>query len=189
LRQGVVELERLIGDLTSDDDGLAEAAVEGLAALGYEALTPLTDLLDSQKTDDRWWAVRALAAQDHPAVPRLLLAVIADDSPDVRQAAILGLRLRPCVEAIPALATALEDVDRLTAHLASDALAACGSRAVESLSYALRSSNPPSASRPRVLWLRSMTRRSFRSSSTLSMTPPSPSTSGRSAGLRCAASG
>lgn len=141
MSRGVVELERLIGDLTSDDDGLAEAAVEGLAALGYEALTPLTDLLDSQKTDDRWWAVRALAALDHPAVPRLLLGVITDDSPDVRQAAILGLRLHPSGEAIPALATALEDVDRLTAHLASDALAACGSWAVEGLSHALRSPN------------------------------------------------
>ena len=137
----MAELERLIGELTSDDDGLAEVAVEGLAALGYEALSPLTDLLDSQETDNRWWAVRALAALDHPAVPRLLLAVMTDESPDVRQAAILGLRMRPTIDAIPALATALEDADRLTAHLASDALAACGSRALESLSHALRSPN------------------------------------------------
>lgn len=134
-------LQLRLEQLTSGNDELAEASVEGLSALGPAAIPQLTDLLKSADADVRWWAVRALAAIDDPSVPPLLVTAIEDESPAVRQAALLGLRLAPAPQAIPALTRALEDRDRLTAHLASDALAACGEAAIESLDRALHSSS------------------------------------------------
>lgn len=133
------EIRQLIHQLTSGDDELAEAAVLRLTRHGPAVLLPLTNLLHSPNQDERWWAVRATAAIDFPDVSRLLIEGIGDENPLVRQAAALGLRLHPSPEVIPALSQALEDSDRLTAHLASDALAACGADAVPSLSRALRS--------------------------------------------------
>lgn len=131
------EIHQQIRQLTSRDDGLAETAVELLARRGSAALLALRDLLLSPIPDDRWWAVRTAAAIDHPQASRLLIQGIGDESHLVRQAAALGLRLRPSLEAIPVLSKALEDSDRLTARLASEALAAYG--AVDALGHALRS--------------------------------------------------
>lgn len=139
MNRAVDEIQRLILQLTSGDDGTAEAAVDALARLGQAALPRLADLLGSADSDERWWGVRAVAAFDHPDVVHLLIGAMHDERPAVRQAAMLGLRLHPSAEAVPALARALEDRDRLTAHLASDALAACGEDALETLSRALRS--------------------------------------------------
>jgi HEAT repeat protein len=136
----VDEIQHLIDELTSGDDESAEAAVEKLADLGSSALPQLEDLIHSEDADERWWGVRTLAAMDDWRVPALLIEAMGDDSPLVRQVAALGLRFHPTAEAIPALSRALADGDRLTAHLASDALAACGEDAVEPLGQALHSS-------------------------------------------------
>ncbi len=77
---------------------------------------------------------------DAPDVSPLLIEAMRDESPAVRQVAALGLRFHPSPEAIPELTQALANRDRLTAHLASDALAAIGETAVESLGQALQSS-------------------------------------------------
>lgn len=141
LSAAVDQLQQRFRQLTSGNDELAEAAIEGLSALGPAALPQLANLLKSVDADVRWWGVRALAAIDDPSVPPLLITALEDESPPVRQAAVLGLRLRPSPQAIPGLTRALEDRDRLTAHLASDALAACGEEAIESLDHALHSSS------------------------------------------------
>jgi HEAT repeat protein len=140
LRLAVEEIQQLILQLMSGDDEQAEAAVEGLTRHGAFALPRLADLLNSQDADNRWWAVRALAAVDSPDVSPLLIEAMQDASPPVRQVAALGMRFHPNSEAVPVLTQALADRDRLTAHLASDALAACGEDAVESLGQALHSS-------------------------------------------------
>lgn len=135
----VDEIQRQIEQMTSGDDVLAEGAVEALTARGPAALPRLAELLRSEDADERWWAIRALSAIDDQGVPPLLIRALDDESALVRQAAVLGLRIHPSPKAIPALSQALEDHDRLTAQLASDALAACGKDAVESLGHALLS--------------------------------------------------
>jgi HEAT repeat protein len=135
----VGELQQLILQLTSGDDAQAEAAVEGLAHFGPPALPRLAALLDSEDADDRWWGVRALSAMNGPDISSLLIEALRDESPAVRQVAALGLRYHPNSEAIPELIRALADHDRLTAHLASNALSACGQDAIDSLGQALRS--------------------------------------------------
>jgi HEAT repeat protein len=141
LSRAVDELQHWIEQLVSGDDGQAEAAVEGLASLGRAALPQLVDLSNSVDADDRWWAVRTIAAMDDlQIISPLLMQALDDPTPAVRQAAALGLHFHPNPKAIPALARTLADCDRLTAHLASDALAACGAEAIETLGHALQSS-------------------------------------------------
>ena len=132
----------LVGDLLSDEDARAEAAVPALALFGEAALDLLLPLLRSQEAETRWWAVRATAAIPAPRAAAGLTTSLEDDDPAVRQAAALGLRLQPTPDAIPALVGRLADSDRLTARLASDALAAIGPGALPETRRALASEAP-----------------------------------------------
>ena len=123
----------LVGDLLSDDEARAEAAVLALARLGEPGLDALLPLLESPEDDARWWAVRGAAAIPGPRSATALIAALQDRAPGVRQAAALGLRLQPSNEAVSALVHLLADADRLTARLASDALAAVGEAALPEL--------------------------------------------------------
>jgi HEAT repeat protein len=123
----------LIKDLTSGDDGRAEAAARQVPALGPQILPDLQGLLSSPQADSRWWAARALAEIDDPRVPRLLQFTLHDSDLSVRQCAALALRYQPDARAIPDLIAMLEDKDRLLARLVADALVAIGEAAVPAL--------------------------------------------------------
>ena len=138
-----MEIQDTLSELTSGEDGRAEAAVAALARLADEAagevLAVLQSLLASPQADERWWAARALAAVPHPAVAGLLAAALGDADASVRQCAALGLRLHPDAPVIPALIAALDDPDALAADLATDALVSNGQAAVPALLEALKS--------------------------------------------------
>ena len=72
-------------------------------------------------------------------IEQALREALHDPDPAVRQCAALGLRKRPLTSAIPDLIEALEDTDRLVARLASDALAAIGQAAIDTLAQAMTS--------------------------------------------------
>ncbi|HLE23640.1 MAG TPA: HEAT repeat domain-containing protein [Anaerolineales bacterium] len=127
------EAARLIGELLSDDEARAEAAVLALGALGAPGLDIVLPLFDSPVVETRWWAVRAAAEIPVPRAASALAAALEDDDPGVRQAAALGLRLQPTPAAVPALIRRLADPDPLLARLASDALAAVGVAALPDL--------------------------------------------------------
>lgn len=135
-------LDLLVEELTSGEDGRAEAAANGLAAHGSAALPSLEALLTSPEPDRRWWAVRALAEIADPQVKEDFIKALHDRHPSVRQCAALALRRQPHPEAIPDLVQALSDTDRLLAHLAADALAAIGSPAVDALSQVVEEGLP-----------------------------------------------
>lgn len=126
-------LEELLADLTSGDEARAEAAVSALASMGGETVvSALRGLLDSPDADTRWWAARALASL--PSLDAgLLLPLLADSAPEVRQCAALGLCHHPSEAAISPLLGALSDSDSLAADLAARALIAIGKPAVEGL--------------------------------------------------------
>ncbi|MGD8406825.1 MAG: HEAT repeat domain-containing protein [Anaerolineales bacterium] len=126
-------LEELLGDLTSGDEARAENAVPGLVELGEEAVPYLRDLLDAQDADHRWWALRTLA-QAPQAQTEWLLPLLDDSSPEVRQAAALGLCSHPDETAIRPLIQALCDVDMMVSDLARNALVVIGKPAIPSLS-------------------------------------------------------
>jgi HEAT repeat protein len=133
------EAARLIGELLSDDEARAEAAVVALGRLGEPALELVLPLLDSPEGETRWWAVRAAAEIPDMRAAAALTAALQDDDPAVRQAAALGLRLQPMPAAAPALIRRLADPDPLTVRLASDALAAVGAAALPDLRRAAAS--------------------------------------------------
>jgi HEAT repeat protein len=123
----------LIRDLTSGDDGRAEAAARQVPALGCQILPHLRALLSSPQADSRWWAARSLAEVDDPRVPELLQTALHDSDLSVRQCAALALRCQPDARAVPDLIAMLDAEDRLLARLAADALVAIGEAAVPAL--------------------------------------------------------
>jgi HEAT repeat protein len=125
-------LDELLADLTSGDETRAENAVSGLIELGEEALPALRDLLTSMDADHRWWAVRTLA-QTPQAQTQWLLPLLDDSSPEVRQAAALGLCSHPDETAINPLILALSDADMMVSDLARNALVVIGKPAIPSL--------------------------------------------------------
>lgn len=138
----MAKLQTLIDELVSGEDERAEAAVPQLAEFGKRALPALQQLLSSEQVDRRWWGARALAAIPDTGVPTLLIDLLQDESPGVRQCAALGLRIQPDDRSVPALIAALEDQDLLTASLASDALGTIGEAAVQPLLEFLERGSP-----------------------------------------------
>ena len=123
----------MLAALTCGDDARSEAAVALIAARGPAMLDALQVQLDSTNVDARWWAVRAIAAILHPRSVTLLTQALQDSAVEVRQCALLGLRLQPAEQAIPVLVALLSDSDDLCASLAGDALAAIGPAVVPAL--------------------------------------------------------
>lgn len=130
-------LDDLLADLTSGDDSLAEPAYASLAQMGETVIPDLRDLLSSPDVDSRWWAARTLASLPH-LDPDLLIPLLTDASPEIRQCAALGLCNHPSEAATSSLVQALSDTDSLTAELAAKALTAIGSPVVEPLLEVLR---------------------------------------------------
>lgn len=131
-----------IAELLCGDEVRAEAAATRLPSLGASALTSLLTLAHSPDGDSRWWATRALAGFQEPAVAPCLIERLSDPDAAVRQCAAVGLRVRPSLEALPALAGALWDPDPLVSRLAADALCAAGPEAIPHLQAALHSNYP-----------------------------------------------
>ncbi len=133
--------------LARGDDEAAEQAAQHLvqqaedpAAL-VDALAPW---LQSPDPDRRWWALRILAEVPDPRVPALLHQGLKDPDPQVKQAAALGLRLRPTAQAVDDLVDLLAHPDRLLASLAADALMAVGKAATPALLRVIQE-GPPQA--------------------------------------------
>jgi HEAT repeat protein len=137
------EIQSLFQELTGGDDARAEAAALALAAYDSSALPALTNLFESPDPERRWWAVRALAEVADPQAASYLRLALSDGDPSVRQCAALALRQQPDPAAIPDLADALDDPDRLFAHLAADALSACGPPALPALLEVLEGDSQP----------------------------------------------
>lgn len=126
-------LQKLLSDLTSGDETLAENAVAALTAFGEDALPPLLELSRSPDTDTRWWAVRTLAQSPHCQTEWLIPFLTGDPAPEVRQCAALGLAGKADESAIQPLVQALSDTDGMVGSLAATALVKIGSAAVPSL--------------------------------------------------------
>lgn len=128
----MADLQELLTDLTSGEDARAESAIPKIGELGSGAIPALLDLTRSQDSDQRWWAVRALANSPQ-ARTEDLIPLLSDSAAEVRAAAALALCAHPDESAVPALVKALYDEDSLTASLAGHALVAIGSPALPAL--------------------------------------------------------
>ncbi|MFZ5808169.1 MAG: HEAT repeat domain-containing protein [Chloroflexota bacterium] len=129
----MTDLHSLLQQLICGQDDLAEQAARQLTRYGEEAVTPLLELLNSEDSDRRWWALRALADIPSLSSKTALIQGLNDPDPAVRQCAALGLRVQPTFDAVPELIPLLSNADSLLARLAGDALAAVGAQAVPDL--------------------------------------------------------
>ncbi|OQX61971.1 MAG: hypothetical protein B5M51_06770 [Anaerolinea sp. 4484_236] len=125
-------LDKLLADLISGDEALAEAAMNKLVALGEETFPALKAMLDASDADHRWWALSVLA-QIEDTDAEWLLPALDDDSVEVRQCAALGLSVHPDPKAASALIDAMRDPDSMVSTLAANALAKIGEAAVPAL--------------------------------------------------------
>ncbi|HEY76951.1 MAG TPA: hypothetical protein G4O00_12410 [Thermoflexia bacterium] len=131
-------LQALAEAIAAEDDERAEAAALELGRLGDSALPALHEMLASEDRDQRWWAVRALAAVGTEEAVTALLEALNDPDPDVRACAVVGLAgLRPKVAVEPLIAR-LADPSAYVARLAADALARFGPMAAPALIAALK---------------------------------------------------
>jgi HEAT repeat protein len=131
----------LLRQLRSKDEELAEAAALELGAAAQSALPALDALLMSDETDDRWWAVRTLAAMAAPPTEWLRRA-LDDPNAEVRAAAALALSTHPDPQAEDALIEKLGEEDTVVGALAASALIALGDSVVPALLVAFEEASP-----------------------------------------------
>ena len=127
------EISRLITQLKSGNDSLAETAVKELSQLGTSAIERLAELLNDKDVDIRWWAIRTLAEFDETQAGQLIIDHLEDQDPAVQQCAAIALRFKPSKNAIKKLIPLLEHEDQLLSELAADALSAHGEKATQFL--------------------------------------------------------
>jgi HEAT repeat protein len=134
-------IQQLLVAIEAGDDARAERAAQELGRWGGAAVPALQGLRASADPDERWWAVRALAAVGAPAVAELV-AALEDPDPDVRACAVVGLAELGPAAAVSGLMARLADPSAYVARLAADALGRCGQPAVQPLIVALGSGDP-----------------------------------------------
>jgi HEAT repeat protein len=134
----VPTLQDLLNELTSGSDERAEKVIPLMVEMGMEVIPKLLELTRSQSEDQRWWAVRALAASPHTRTEDLL-PLLKDPAPQVRAATALALGFHPNEIAVSALVEALADEDPLTAGLAGNSLTKVGAPAVTKLIEVMQS--------------------------------------------------
>ncbi len=129
--------------IAAGDDERTEEAALAVGRVGEAAVEPLRRLLAAGDADQRWWAVRALAAVGGPAARETLVAALDDPDADVRACAAQGLGELQAPEAVTALVRRLADPSPFVSRLASDALSRIGEPAVSALIAALGAPESP----------------------------------------------
>jgi HEAT repeat protein len=141
LRDNMADLSRLLADLSSGDDRLAEGSVAGLTALGSAAVPALLGLRDSPDVDTRWWAYCALGQMPEADV-HWFFPGLEDSSSEVRQSSVMALCHHPQRDASSRLIAALSDPDRMVATLAGNALIGIGGDATLELIKVMSDGTP-----------------------------------------------
>jgi HEAT repeat protein len=139
---------QLLGDLLAaiaeEDDEAAEAAIIELIHVNSTAKEPLLELWASPDPDQRWWAVRGLAAlaetdeTNRAGTTPALVSALSDPDDAVRCVAALALGQLQAASAIPSLLLLLSDPSGWVRGAAADALALMGEAAVPALGEALQ---------------------------------------------------
>ena len=137
-----LEITKIASDFANGSDKIAEETARDLARLASGDLEVFKQLLEDQRTDVRWWAVRSLAEIESPEITPLLITSLDDADVSVRQCAALALQKHPDQRAISALIEMLKSTDQLLSRLAGDALVASGGDAVTELLEVMQEDHP-----------------------------------------------
>jgi len=134
------QFRTFLAAIAADDDERTERCALELTPADEPALV---ELLSSPNDNERWWAIRALAACGSASAAVPVAKCLDDPVPAVRAAAALALahlhRRHPTDVAslLDRLAARLSDEEGLVRQVAADALAMCGDDAVPSLARIL----------------------------------------------------
>lgn len=137
-------LDDLLAAIAEEDDEAAEAAIIDLTRTNGAAREPLLELCASPDPDQRWWAVRGLAALaeadevNRASTTPALVNALSDADDAVRCVAALALGQLQAASAIPSLMLLLSDPSGWVRGAAADALALMGEAAVPALGEALQ---------------------------------------------------
>lgn len=137
-------LQALLRAVAADNDEAAEQAVIALTDKPDVALPALLELAESADSDQRWWAVRGLAAlaeedeDSREAATPVIIDALCDEDEALRCAAALALGQLQAISAIPALVLQLSDGNGWVRGAAADALALMGEVALPALGEALQ---------------------------------------------------
>jgi HEAT repeat protein len=151
----VPTLQDVLNELNSGNDERAEKVIPSIVGLGVAAIPALLELTHSSSEEQRWWAVRALAASPHTRTEDLL-PLLNDSAPSVRAAAALAISLHPQEMAVSALIRTLADADSMTAGLAGNALVKIGRPAVAQLIELMNAGNQKTPLHIQILILRTL---------------------------------
>lgn len=136
-------LTPLLVAIAEEDDEAAEGAILELINRNGMDCSPLLRLSQSANADQRWWAVRGLAAlaeadeANRAAVMPAIVDALSDPDDAVRCVAALALGQLQAASAIPALVLLLAVPSGWVRGAAADALALMGEAAVPALGEAL----------------------------------------------------
>lgn len=137
-------LDDLLAAIAEEDDEAAEAAIIELTLVNGTGKEPLLELCTSPDPDQRWWAVRGLAALaevdeiNRASTTPALVNALSDPDDAVRCVAALALGQLQAASAIPSLMLLLSDPSGWVRGAAADALALMGEAAVPALGEALQ---------------------------------------------------
>ena len=134
-------MQEWLDAVAQEDDDSAERLAGQLAPADAPALLALAA---STNSEERWWAVRALALVGGTECIAVLAERLHDEQPNVRAAAALALAHlhARCAEAtaeqLDAVAELLSDEEGYVRQAAADSLALCGDDGVSPLGRVLR---------------------------------------------------
>ncbi len=123
---------------TSLDDTACEVKAIALGQQGQAALPIMTDLLQADEPDVRFWVVRALWANSSPQAIMLLKNALNDQEEMIRSGAALALGELKAEAAVEALASLMTNDPGLAGNHAADALCKIGQASAPVLIEALK---------------------------------------------------
>lgn len=134
------QFDAFLAAIAADEDERTEQLALKLTPADEPALI---ELLSSPEENERWWALRALAASGSANAVAFVAKGLGDPAPAVRAAAALALahlHQRHPAEVTPfldLLAARLADDEGMVRQIAADALAMCGDAAAPALARVL----------------------------------------------------
>ncbi len=138
----MTEHSGLIERFTSLDETACEAEAIALGQKGETGLETLGKLLQADKADARFWAVRGLWANGSPEAITVLIDTLADEDEMVRSGAALALGEVKAEAAVDALARLLTADSTSCGDHAADALAKIGPPSAGVLIEVMQSESP-----------------------------------------------
>ncbi len=85
------DIDKIIGDLSSNDKKLSESAHLSLITLGEKAIPSLTKAMKSKDQRIHWEAAKALAEMRNPAAAAILVESLSNPDDEIRWLAAEGL--------------------------------------------------------------------------------------------------